>query len=234
MPDAKGYQDRQHAGRALARRLRHELGPKQADLLVLGLPRGGVPVAFEVARLLGAELDVLLVRKLGMPHHEEYAMGAIGSGGVRVLQPGVPGRMGVTQEQVDEVTRRELLELERRDRRYRGGRPPPRIAGRCVIVVDDGIATGSTMAAALQVVRRQGPARLVVAAPVGAPDTVALLESQADQVVCPLAPSRFQAVGQYYGAFGQTGDEEVQDLLAQAWATPAAQRGQQDGQQHVQ
>jgi len=225
MPDT-GYKDRTHAGRELARRLRPLLAPgEQADLLVLGLPRGGVPVAFEVARLLAAEFDVLLVRKLGMPHQEEYAMGAIGSGGVRVLQPGVPGLMGVTQEQVEEVTRRELVELERRDRRYRGGRAPPRIAGRPVIVVDDGIATGATMMAALQVVRRQGPARLVVAAPVAAPDTVGLLEGEADDVVCPLAPPRFHAVGQYYRSFGQTGDEEVQDLLAQAWAQPAA-RGQ--------
>lgn len=224
MPDTQGYKDRIHAGRELARQLRRRLGPGgQEDLLVLGLPRGGVPVAFEVAQALGAELDVLLVRKLGLPNQEEYAMGAIGSGGVRVLQPGVPGLMGVTQEQVEEVTRRELVELERRDRRYRGGRAAPRIAGRCVIVVDDGIATGATMMAALQVLRRQAPARLVVAAPVGAPDTVGLLENEADEVVCPLTPPRFRAVGQFYRTFGQTGDEEVQDLLAQAWAKPGAQ-----------
>ncbi|MGI4720011.1 MAG: phosphoribosyltransferase [Janthinobacterium lividum] len=223
MLETQGYKDRAHAGRQLARQLHGYAG--QDALLVLGLPRGGVPVAFEVAQALGAELDVLLVRKLGMPHHEEFAMGAIGSGGVRVLQPGVPGLMGVTREQVEEVTRRELLELERRDRLYRGGRPPPRIAGRTVIVVDDGIATGATMLAALQVVRRQRPARLVVAAPVGAPDTLGLLEAEADEVVCPLAPPRFHAVGQYYRSFGQTGDEEVQDLLAQAWAQPAP-RGQ--------
>lgn len=223
MPDTQGYKDRTHAGRALAGQLRRRLRPgEQEDLLVLGLPRGGVPVAFEVARALAAELDILLVRKLGMPNQEEYAMGAIGSGGVRVLQPGVPGLMGVTQEQVEEVTRRELVELERRDRRYRGARAAPRIAGRCVIVVDDGIATGATMMAALQVVRRQGPARLIVAAPVGAPATLGLLENEADEVVCPLAPPRFQAVGQFYQVFGQTGDEEVQDLLAQAWATPGA------------
>lgn len=223
MLETQGYKDRPHAGRQLARKLHGYAG--QDAPLVLGLPRGGVPVAFEVAQALGTELDVLLVRKLGMPHHEEFAMGAIGSGGVRVLQPGVPGLMGVTREQVEEVTRRELLELERRDRLYRGGRPPPRIAGRTVIVVDDGIATGATMLAALQVVRRQGPARLVVAAPVGAPDTLGLLEREADQVVCPLAPPRFHAVGQYYRSFGQTGDEEVQDLLAQVWAQTAP-RGQ--------
>ena len=220
MLDTDGYKDRTHAGRQLARRLRHYAG--QPGLIVLGLPRGGVPVAFEVAQALGAELDVLLVRKLGMPYNEEYAMGAIGSGGVRVLQPGVPGLMGVTQEQLDEVTARETAELERRNRLYRGGRAPPRLAGRCVILVDDGIATGASMLAAVRVVRKHRVARLVVAAPVGAPDSVGSLASEADEVVCPLAPPRFHAVGQYYRAFGQTEDEEVQDLLAQAWASPAA------------
>ncbi|MCC2973734.1 phosphoribosyltransferase [Massilia sp. IC2-476] len=226
MPDTDGYKDRTHAGRQLARCLRHLTG--QPELLVLCLPRGGVPVAFEVARALGAELDVLLVRKLGMPHNEEYAMGAIGSGGVRVLQPGVPGLMGVTQEQVEQVTARELAELDRRNRLYRGGRQPPRLQGRCVILVDDGIATGASMLAAVRVVRGQQVARLVVAAPVGAPATLARLEREADEVVCPLAPPRFHAVGQYYRAFEQTDDEEVQDLLAQAWAGPAARQGNQD------
>lgn len=217
-----GYRDRRHAGRQLARSLRRYAGAD--DTIVLGLPRGGVPVAFEVARALGAELDVLLVRKLGMPHHEEFAMGAIGAGGVRVLHPDVPGLMGVTQEQVDAVTARERAELERRDRLYRGGRPAPRLAGRCVILVDDGIATGASMLAAVRVVRQQRAARLVVAAPVAAPDSIAALEREADEVICPLAPPRFRAVGQYYRAFGQTEDEEVQDLLAQAWASPAARQ----------
>lgn len=226
MLDTQGYKDRPHAGRQLARKLQHYAG--RGDLIVLGLPRGGVPVAFEVAQALGAALDVLLVRKLGMPHHEEYAMGAIGSGGVCVLQAGVPGLMGVTQEQVDAVMARELAELERRERRYRGARPAVPLAGRCVILVDDGIATGASMLAAVQVARQQGPSRLVVAAPVSAPATLRLLGQEADEVVCLLAPPRFHAVGQFYDAFGQTTDEEVQDLLARAWGEPAAQAGTQD------
>lgn len=226
MLDTEGYKDRAHAGRQLARHLRHYAG--QPALIVLALPRGGVPVAFPVARALGAELDILLVRKLGLPGHEEFAMGAIGSGGVRVLQPGVPGLMGVTQEQVERVSARELAELGRRERLYRGGRPPPVLAERCVILVDDGIATGASMLAAVKVVRRQGVARLVVAAPVGAPDTLARLARGVDELVCPLAPPRFRAVGQYYRAFGQTEDEEVQDLLAQAWAAPAVRQPYQD------
>ena len=147
-------------------------------------------------------------------------MGAIASGGVRVLQPGVPGLMGVTQEEVDEVTRRELAELQRRERRYRGGRPAPVIEGRPVILVDDGIATGASMQAAVEVARKQQPGHLVVAAPVGAPDTVETLKEQVDELVCLVVPPRFRAVGQWYRKFDQTSDEEVQDLLAQAWAQP--------------
>lgn len=225
MLETKGYQDRTDAGQQLARALREYAG--QDDPIVLGLPRGGVPVAFEVAQALGAELDILVVRKLGMPGHEEYAMGAIGSGGVCVLQAGVPGLMGVTQAQVDRTMARELAELARRELRYRGDRPPPRLAGRCVILVDDGIATGASMLAAVQVVRQHPVARLVVAAPVGAPETVRRLEQEADAVICPLAPPRFHAVGQYYRVFGQTEDEEVQNLLAQAWARPGRD-GKQD------
>jgi predicted phosphoribosyltransferase len=220
MQQTDAFTDRAHAGRQLARQLRQYAGP---DTLVLALPRGGVPVAFPVAQALHAELDLMLVRKLGLPGQEEFAMGAIASGGVRVLQPGVPGLMGVTQQKVDEVTRREEQELARRERRYRGGRPPPRLRGRTVILVDDGIATGATMQAAVEVARHQAPARLVVAAPVGAPDTVSGLEEQVDEVVCLVTPPRFRAVGQWYRKFDQTSDEEVQDLLAQAWADTPGQ-----------
>lgn len=222
MEQLEGFTDRAHAGRQLARRLRQYAG---SGTLVLALPRGGVPVAFPVAQALHAELDLMLVRKLGLPGYEEFAMGAIAGGGVRVLQPGVPGLMGVTQEQVEEVTRREQQELARRERRYRGARPQPDLRDRTVILVDDGIATGATMEAAIELARRQHPRQLVVAAPVGAPDTVAGLEEQVDEVVCLVTPPRFHAVGQWYRKFDQTSDEEVQDLLAQAWAeAPGAQR----------
>lgn len=214
---APAFHDRGDAGARLAARLAEFAGPPAP--LVLALPRGGVPVAAPIARALGAELDLILVRKLGLPHHPEFAMGAVGSGGVRVLQPGVPGLMSVTGEQVDAVTAAEQAELARRERLYRGTRPPPRLAGRTVILVDDGIATGATLGVAIALARSQGPARLVVAAPVGAPDTLAMLRPRVDALVCLLAPPRFRAVGQWYRVFDQTGDEQVQDLLAQAWAT---------------
>ena len=214
MQQLEPFTDRVDAGRQLAQALRHVAG--QDDLLVLALPRGGVPVAFPVARALRAELDLMLVRKLGLPNQPEFAMGAIGSGGVRVLQAGVPGLMGVTQDEVDAVTAVEQAELARRERRYRGDRPPCRLAGRCVILVDDGIATGSTMLAAVEVARRQQPARLVVAVPVAAQDALDTLRPSVDELVCLVAPARFRAVGQWYRSFGQTGDEEVQTLLAQS------------------
>lgn len=214
------FRDRFDAGGQLVARLAHLASPAGSPApLVLALPRGGVPVAVPIARALGAELDLLLVRKLGLPHHPEFAMGAIGSGGVRVLQPGVPGLMGVTGAQVDAVTAAELVELERRERLYRGARAAPTLAGRTVILVDDGIATGATLGVAIEIARRQQPARLVAAAPVGAPDTLAALRPRVDELVCLLAPPRFRAVSGWYRTFGQTSDEEVQDLLAQAWAT---------------
>jgi putative phosphoribosyl transferase len=209
------FKDRSHAGKLLAQHL--AAYANNPDVLVLALPRGGVPVGYAVAQALGAELDVMLVRKLGMPGHEEYAMGAVGTGGVRVIQSGLVEAGLVTVEAIEEATERELREIERRDRLYRAGRPAPELAGRCVILVDDGIATGATLRAAVEVVRRSKVARLVVAAPVGAPESVEALAPEVDEMVCLATPFQFHAVSQWYRHFDQTSDEEVQDLLALAW-----------------
>jgi len=219
--DQQRFKNRAQAGRQLAKRLaryaqRQDL--HEPGAIVLALPRGGVPVACAVATALGLELDLLLVRKLGLPYQPEFAIGAVGSGGVQVLQPGVPGLMSVTQEQVDAITARELAEIERRARLYRGGRPEPVLAQRPVIIVDDGIATGSTMEAAVQVARQRQAARVIVAVPVAPPDTLGRLEPEVDELVCLVAPLRFRAVSQWYDAFDQTSDAEVQDLLATAWS----------------
>ena len=225
MSDVQRFRNRAQAGKMLARELAGHAHRPEAHApahdgrgaIVLALPRGGVPVAFAVAMTLELELDLLLVRKLGLPHQPEYAIGAVGSGGVQVLQAGVPGLMGVTREEVDAIAARELAEIDRRSRVYRGGRPEPVLAGRTVIIVDDGIATGSTMAAAVQVARRRQAARVVVAVPVAPPETLRALETQVDELVCLSAPPRFRAVSQWYDTFDQTSDEEVQDLLAMAW-----------------
>ena len=222
MAEVRRFTNRAQAGKLLAKAL--GAYAHKPDAIVLALPRGGVPVAFAVAMTLGLELDILLVRKLGLPGQPEYAIGAVGSGGVRVLQPGVPGLMGVTQEQVDAIAARELIEIERRSRLYRGGRAQPVLAGRDVVIVDDGIATGSTMQAAVQVARRHGARRVVVAAPVAPPDTLAALAPLADEVACLAAPPYFRAVSQWYETFDQTSDEEVQELLAMAWRAEAARR----------
>jgi putative phosphoribosyl transferase len=206
------FRDRREAGRVLAQRLAHYRG--RPDLLVLALPRGGVAVGFEVAHALEAPLDVFVVRKLGFPGHEEYAMGAIASGGVRVMNP-MPG-IEVSPEALDQVLAREQAELARRERLYRGDRPPVEARGRTVIVVDDGLATGATMSAAVLAIRQQGPARLVVAVPVGAAETCRLLREQADDVVCVTMPTPLRAVGLWYRDFPQASDEEVHDLLAEA------------------
>jgi putative phosphoribosyl transferase len=206
------FRDRREAGRVLAQRLAHYRG--RPDLLVLALPRGGVAVGFEVAHALEAPLDVFVVRKLGFPGHEEYAMGAIASGGVRVMNP-MPG-IEVSPEALDQVVAREQAELARRERLYRGDRPPLELRGRTVIVVDDGLATGATMSAAVLAIRQQGPVRLVVAVPVGAAETCRLLREQADDVVCVTTPTPFRAVGLWYRDFPQASDEEVHDLLAEA------------------
>jgi len=206
------FKDRHQAGRALARRLEHFRG--RDGLLVLALPRGGVAVGFEVARELHAPLDVFIVRKLGFPGHEEYAMGAIASGGVRVMNP-IPG-MPVSADALAAVIAREQDELVRRELLYRGERPSISIRGRTVIVVDDGLATGSTMRAAVLAIRQQRPAHLVVAVPVGAEETCALLRGDADEVVCAAMPSPFRAVGLWYANFPQATDDEVHELLDEA------------------
>jgi predicted phosphoribosyltransferase len=205
------YRDRADAGARLAEHLGPYAG--RADVVVLGLPRGGVPVAAEVARSLRAPLDVFCVRKLGVPGDEELAMGAIATGGVVVLNEGVVAELGVPEEVLAEVAAAEREELDRRDRAYRGARPPTPLAGRAVLVVDDGLATGATMRAAVRAVRAAGPSRVVVAVPVAAAETCRSLEADADEVVCPLAPEGFRSVGGWYEDFAATSDDEVRRCL---------------------
>jgi putative phosphoribosyl transferase len=213
--------DRTEAGRALAAALRAYRG--RGDVLVLALPRGGVPVACEVAEALGAQVDLIIVRKLGTPGQEELAMGAIASGGVRVLNRDVIEPMRIPERAIEEVERRERAEIERRERAYRGQRPRPEVAGQCVILVDDGVATGATMRAAIAALRQAKPSRIVVAVPVAPPDTVDVLRSEADEVVCLATPEPFMAIGCWYVAFPQLSDEEVRSRLAQSWSPrPAA------------
>lgn len=210
------YHDRQDAGQQLAEWLRSYAN--RPDVIVLALPRGGVPVGYEVARILNVPLDVFLVRKLGVPGHEELAMGAIASGGVRVLNEEVVEPLRISAAAVDAVAASEGRELARRERLYRGGRPPLDVRGKVVILVDDGVATGSTMRAAIEALRQQGAARIVVAVPVAAPSVCEMLAELADDVVCDLTPEPFYAVGLWYEEFEQTSDAEVQDLLAKAEA----------------
>ena len=214
--DSQPFADRREAGAELAQRLEKYAG--RNDVVVLGLPRGGVPVGYEVARRLGAPLDVFLVRKLGVPGHAELAMGAIASGGVRVLNDDVVNWYRIPDVVVDEVAREEQVELERRERAYRENRDPLDVRSRVVLLVDDGLATGSSMKAAVQAVRAREPARVVVAAPVGAPDTCRALADVADEVVCARQPEMFSAVGLWYRDFSQTTDEEVRELLHDARA----------------
>ena len=208
------FQDRVQAGQMLAAELSRYAG--RDDVIVLGLPRGGVPVAAEVARALGAPLDVMIVRKLGVPGWEELAMGAIASGGVRVLNDRVVRAGGVTETMIEEVAARECEELRRRETRYRGHRGAPEVAGKTVIVVDDGIATGATLRAAVQALRQQAPAALIVAVPVASADARASLEPMVDAFIALLTPSDFRAVGQWYTDFSQTSDDEVARLLSRA------------------
>lgn len=205
------FHDRADAGRQLAALLTSYAN--RDDVIVLALPRGGVPVAFEVASALRAPLDVFLVRKLGVPGHAELAMGAIASGGVRVLSNDLISQLDISPAEVEEATARERVELDRRDRMYRGDREPAPLNGRTVILVDDGLATGATMEAAILAVRQSQPARVVVAVPVGAADTCRRLAAVAEEVVCVAAPEPFQAVGLWYERFDQTSDDEVIELL---------------------
>lgn len=204
------FHDRSQAGQLLAEKLR---AYQHSDGIVLGLPRGGVPVAYEVARALGLPLDVLVVRKLGTPGHEELAMGAIAWGGGRVLNWEVIESLQISPADLEAVEARERLELERRQQAYRGNRPPLALEGKTVILVDDGLATGATMRAAVAAVRGQAPGQIVVAVPVASPDTCQLLAQEADAVIALQQPVPFYAVGQWYERFPQTSDQEVKELL---------------------
>jgi predicted phosphoribosyltransferase len=209
---AHRFLDRRDAGRVLAERLRHYAS--REDVLVLALPRGGVPVAYEVARALDVPLDLFLVRKLGLPGHEEFAIGAIASGGVRVVNEELLQEFGIDDALLDEITRRESAELERRERRYRGDRAPPDVEGRTVILIDDGLATGSTMRAAVAALRAERPEKIIVAVPTAARETCDELRPEVDEMICATTPEPFLAVGLWYADFAQTTDEEVHTLLA--------------------
>jgi predicted phosphoribosyltransferase len=208
----KRFRDRREAGRVLAGKLTGYAN--RPDVLVLALPRGGVPVAYEVARALRVPLDVFLVRKLGVPGHEELAMGALATDGVRILNQEVIKALDIPESIVDEVAAEELEELKRRERLYRGSRPPPDLRGRMVILVDDGLATGATMRAAIRALQQQ-PARIIVGVPTASPDTCEALGAEADEVICVMTPRPFLSVGHWYDDFTQTTDEEVRRLLAQ-------------------
>src|SRR5438874_9497998 len=221
------FRNRIEAGRQLAAKL--AAYADRSDVLILALPRGGVPVAFEVARALHAPLDVFLVRKLGLPGHEELAMGAIASGGVRVLNEDLVNTLRIPQAEVDAVAAQEQRELERREREYRDDRPPPDVRGRTVILIDDGLATGATMRAAVAATRRGQPARIVVAVPIAAPATCEEFRDEVDEVVCARTPEPFYAVGLWYEDFSQTTDEEVRELLRRAADGRNATHGATEG-----
>jgi predicted phosphoribosyltransferase len=212
--ETRRFRDRTEAGRYLAELLPDYAG--RDDVVVLALPRGGVPVGYEVAKALGAPLDVFVVRKLGVPGHPELAMGAIATGGVLVLDEGLVRRLGINEEQIRRAVETELRELERREAAYRGGRDPPNLEGKTVILVDDGLATGATMRAAALAVRNYNPERVVVAVPVAAGQTCDEFRDDVDDIICAVTPSPFHAVGLWYEDFSQTSDEEVRELLARA------------------
>ena len=208
------FRDRHEAGRFLAERL--ATYTDRSDVVILALPRGGVPVAFEVAAALHVPLDVMVVRKLGVPGHEELAMGAIASGGVQVVNQEVVRHLGLSQAVLESAAATEYQELTRRERAYRGNREVATVEGRTVILVDDGLATGSTMRAAVAALRQRNPARIVIAVPTAAPDTCDEMKVAVDEMVCATTPTPFYGVGQWYDDFSQTTDEEVRDLLEQA------------------
>jgi predicted phosphoribosyltransferase len=208
------FRDRVDAGRKLAQKLMKY--KDRPDLMILALPRGGVPVAFEVARALNVPLDILLVRKLGVPGHEELAMGAIASGGVRILNQDVVRILRIADEAIEFATARELQELERRERVYRGDRPRPEIKGRTAIIIDDGLATGASMRAAIAALRAQAPKRIIVAVPTASSETCETFKHEVDEIVCVTTPEPFMGVGFWYHEFEQTTDQEVRELLARA------------------
>ena len=214
---ARTFRDRIDAGRLLATKLMEYAG--QSDVLVLGLPRGGVPVAYEVARALEAPLDVYLVRKLGVPGHRELAMGAIASGGVRVLNEPLVRQLGIPASAIEDITLAEQQELARREAAYRGDQPASDVRGRTVILVDDGLATGASMRAAIAALRKQAPARIVIGVPVAAPSVCQEFRAEADDVVCAATPEPFVAVGLWYEDFSPTTDDEVRSLLERARKT---------------
>lgn len=210
------FRDRHEAGRLLAARVQH-FTKDLKDTLVLGLPRGGIVVAYEVAMALNSDLDVFVVRKLGTPFQPELAMGAIAEGGILQLNDAVVNYMSISQETIDEAAERELHELQRREKLYRNGRPAPVITNRNIIIVDDGLATGASMKVAIKALKRRNPAKIVVAVPVGAPSTCYDMQEEVAQVVCLRMPEPFGAVGSWYEDFDQTSDEEVQELLQSAF-----------------
>ncbi|HJQ80183.1 MAG TPA: phosphoribosyltransferase [Lacipirellulaceae bacterium] len=208
------FRDRSHAGQLLAEKLSKYAN--RPDAIVLALPRGGVPVGYEVARDLNIPLDVFIVRKLGVPGYEELAMGAVATGGIRVLNEQVVHNLNIPENVINAVADWETEEIRRREERYRGDEPPPDVHGKTVILVDDGLATGSTMLAALKALRQQLPARIVVAVPTAAPETCEQMKAEADEAICAITPEPFYAVGLWYENFSQTTDEEVRELLAAA------------------
>jgi predicted phosphoribosyltransferase len=212
--DMTPFADRRDAGRVLAERLSKYAG--RSDVVVLALPRGGVPVAYEVATLLGAPLDVLIVRKIGAPFNEEFAVGAIASGHTLVLDKTLLKDLKISEQEIDKIIAAERLELQRREHLYRDSRPFPALDGKTVILVDDGLATGATMVAAVRAMRTHDPAQVVVAVPVAQPETCEMLKLEAGECVCAITPSRLYGVGAWYHDFSQTSDEEVRTLLARA------------------